>query len=134
MGKREALLVLLIIAVLGKAIGFYKEEEEEWEGDRREEEEYRREERFLLEDSKHVIQTEAGEMRVVRGPASRILNRPIHIGFITMEPRSLFIPQYMDSSLILYVQKGTHPSFSTFFLPFLFFASLERQFAIINHP
>ena len=110
MGKKEALVMLLIIAVLGNAIGIKEEaeaeEEEEWWREREEEREFRSKERFLLEDSKRVIETEAGEMRVIRSPASRILDRPMHIGFITMEPKSLFVPQYLDSSLILFVRRG----------------------------
>ncbi|XP_038901798.1 vicilin-like seed storage protein At2g28490 [Benincasa hispida] len=102
MGKKDALLLLLIIAVLGKAIGIKEEGEEEWWRER----EFGRKERFLMEDSKQVIETEAGEMRVMRSPASRILDRPMHIGFITMEPKSLFVPQYLDSSLILFVHRG----------------------------
>ncbi|PIM99239.1 hypothetical protein CDL12_28270 [Handroanthus impetiginosus] len=50
-------------------------------------------------------------MRVVRGLGSRLMMKnpvhiPMHIGFITMEPRSLFIPQYLDSSLILFIRRG----------------------------
>lgn len=106
MGKKEALLLLLIIAVLGKAIGITEEGEEEWWREREEEREFGTKEKFLLEDSKQVIETEAGEMRVMRSPVSRILDRPMHIGFITMEPKSLFVPQYLDSSLILFVRRG----------------------------
>ncbi|GER51097.1 vicilin-like antimicrobial peptides 2-3, partial [Striga asiatica] len=43
---------------------------------------------FLLEDSKHVVKTDAGEMRLVRGYASKFAKSPIHIGFIRMEPKS----------------------------------------------
>ncbi|XP_073133439.1 vicilin-like seed storage protein At2g28490, partial [Henckelia pumila] len=54
-------------------------------------------------DSKHVVKTDAGEMRVVRGKS---ITNPMHIGFITMQPRSLFIPQYLDSSLIIFIRSG----------------------------
>ncbi|WOL14773.1 vicilin-like seed storage protein [Canna indica] len=68
---------------------------------------------FMLEKSEQVVKTEAGEVRVVRGfgPAS-MLERgafsisSMHIGFILMEPKTLFIPQYLDSSLILFVHRG----------------------------
>ncbi|KAI4382335.1 hypothetical protein MLD38_008312 [Melastoma candidum] len=30
----------------------------------------------------------------------------MHIGFITMEPQTLFIPQYVDSNLVLFVSRG----------------------------
>lgn len=30
----------------------------------------------------------------------------MHIGFITMEPKTLFVPQYIDSNLILFVERG----------------------------
>ncbi|KAL0537734.1 hypothetical protein IC582_026719 [Cucumis melo] len=116
MGKKEALLILLIVAVLGNAIGIKEEEEEEWWREREEEREFGRKERFLMVDSKKVIETEAGEMRVMRGPASRILDRPMHIGFITMEPKSLFVPQYLDSTLILFVRRGNSLLFLNSFL------------------
>lgn len=107
MGKKEALLLLLIfVAVLGKGIGIREEEEEEEGWWREREEAIGREERFLMKDSKQVIETEAGEMRVMKSPYSRVLDRPMHIGFITMEPKSLFVPQYLDSSLILFVRRG----------------------------
>ncbi|XP_051143807.1 vicilin-like seed storage protein At2g28490 [Andrographis paniculata] len=63
-------------------------------------------ERFLLQDLKHVVKTDAGDMKVVRGFSDKIAKAPMHIGFITMEPRSLFIPQYLDSSLILFIRRG----------------------------
>ncbi|KAI3450523.1 hypothetical protein Pfo_007188 [Paulownia fortunei] len=61
---------------------------------------------FLLQDSKQVVKTDAGEMRVVRGFAGKFIRSPMHVGFINMEPRSLFIPQYLDSSLILFIRRG----------------------------
>ncbi|KAI4334434.1 hypothetical protein L6164_019129 [Bauhinia variegata] len=45
-------------------------------------------------------------MRVLKSYFGRIVDRPLHVGFITMEPRTLFIPQYIDSRLILFVRKG----------------------------
>ncbi|KAK1429121.1 hypothetical protein QVD17_11323 [Tagetes erecta] len=62
--------------------------------------------RFILSESKRVVATEAGGMRVVRGVGGRFKQSPMHIGFITMEPNSMFIPQYLDSSLILFLEKG----------------------------
>ncbi|GAB2285089.1 hypothetical protein Dimus_019543 [Dionaea muscipula] len=46
-------------------------------------------------------------MKVVRGGyQGKMVNRQLHIGFITMEPRSLFIPQYLDSGLIIFLRRG----------------------------
>jgi hypothetical protein len=88
-----------------------REREERERGREREREETEEEEEtedwFLLQDSKDVMKTDAGEMRVVRSLGGRIVDRPMHIGFITMEPKSLFIPQYLDSSLILFIRRGT---------------------------
>ncbi|KAL7115696.1 hypothetical protein ACP275_04G198100 [Erythranthe tilingii] len=61
---------------------------------------------FVLQDSKHVVKTDAGDMRVVGGFGSKFMTSPMHVGFISMEPRTLFIPQYLDSSLILFVNQG----------------------------
>ncbi|KAJ0497838.1 putative rmlC-like cupin domain superfamily, rmlC-like jelly roll protein [Helianthus annuus] len=62
--------------------------------------------RYILSDSERVVATDAGGMRVVRGVGGRFRDSPMHIGFITMEPDSMFIPQYLDSSLILFVERG----------------------------
>lgn len=117
------LVTLLVLALLFShglvmAMGYREEEEERgrWGEEREEEEEEeergergRSDEWFLLQRSKQVVRTEAGDMRVVRSNiGGRIVDRPLHIGFITMEPRSLFVPQYIDSSLILFVRRGNN--------------------------
>ncbi|XP_074573849.1 LOW QUALITY PROTEIN: vicilin-like seed storage protein At2g28490 [Curcuma longa] len=67
---------------------------------------------FRLEKWEQVVKTEAGEVRVLRGSGSSSKKQwadrtsSIHIGFIFMEPKSLFIPQYLDSSLIIFVHRG----------------------------
>ena len=50
-------------------------------------------------------------MRVVRGqpwpPAAAACREGLmHIGFIAMEPKTLFVPQYLDSSITLFVRRG----------------------------
>ncbi|KAI3688201.1 hypothetical protein L1987_81911 [Smallanthus sonchifolius] len=62
--------------------------------------------RYILSESKRVVATDAGGMRVVRGVGKKHTESPMHIGFITMEPNSMFKPQYLDSSLILFVELG----------------------------
>lgn len=79
---------------------------EQWEEQREERGAERSEDWFLLQNSKQVMRTDAGEMRVVKSFASKNVQKPMHIGFITMEPKSLFIPQYLDSSLILFIRRG----------------------------
>lgn len=61
---------------------------------------------YLLPHSRQVVKTEAGEMSVVMRVGGRVVDKPMHIGFITMEPKSLFIPQYLDSNLFLFVRRG----------------------------
>ncbi|OVA18146.1 Cupin 1 [Macleaya cordata] len=74
-------------------------------------------ETFMLEKSKQVVKTEAGEIRVVKGwnkgkGGQSVIDdhhqrqNAMHIGFISMEPKTLFIPQYVDSSLIMFVRRG----------------------------
>lgn len=76
---------------------------------------------FLMKESVPVIQTYAGTMMVLKGTGIRpIWQTPIHIGFITMEPQSLFIPQYLDSNIIFYVKKGIYSSTYSI-IPFNFF-------------
>ena len=89
--------------------GRRREREESEETGRSREEEEREEYtegRFLLQESKRVVKTDAGEMRVVRSFDGRVVDSRMHIGFITMEPKTLFIPQYLDSSLIIFIRKG----------------------------
>ncbi|KAL3616415.1 hypothetical protein CASFOL_039805 [Castilleja foliolosa] len=110
MGKRSALLAAALVLLVA-TVSCYEDERERWEG---EGEGGGREGRkgddwFLLQDTKHVIRTDAGDMTVVRGGGGRsavVRPPPMHIGFITMEPKSLFIPQYLDSTLILFVRTG----------------------------
>jgi hypothetical protein len=118
MGSRAALFVLVIVLCYGLAMAVSsvgdedwrrkKEGREDWRREREETEEEETEDWFLLQDSKKVVTTDAGEMRVVRSLGGRIVDRPMHIGFIAMEPKTLFIPQYLDSSLILFIRRGTY--------------------------
>ncbi|XP_050370459.1 vicilin-like seed storage protein At2g28490 [Argentina anserina] len=116
MGNRVISLLVIALVLcysLSKAVGY---RDEDW-GRQREDPDQEQEEQeheammgdedwFLLQNSKQVVKTKAGEMRVVKSVRGRIVDKPMHIGFITMEPKSLFVPQYMDSSLILFVQSG----------------------------
>ncbi|CAN6470864.1 unnamed protein product [Victoria cruziana] len=61
---------------------------------------------FVLRRLKKMYKTEAGEMNVVNGVRSRGSPSALQIGFITMEPKSLFVPQYMNANLILFVRRG----------------------------
>jgi hypothetical protein len=61
---------------------------------------------FLMQNSKSVVKTHAGELRLFRNNDDRFLDRHMHIGLLNMEPRSLFIPQYLDSNLIIFVRRG----------------------------
>lgn len=108
MGNGAAHLLLLLVLCYGvqMAVGLYRGEKEDWRGDRDETQIDREEEWLLLKDSKRVVKTDAGEMMVLRNYGGRIIDRPMHIGFITMEPRTLFVPQYIDSSLILFIRTG----------------------------
>ncbi|GAA0164043.1 hypothetical protein LIER_19769 [Lithospermum erythrorhizon] len=117
MANKSALFVLLVVVfyALVVTVSSYDDErgsrswEREQEGERGRREEGRGGEgeggEFLLQDSKHVMKTDAGDMRVVKGFGGRFTH-PMDIGFISMEPNSLFIPQYIDSNLIIFVRKG----------------------------
>ncbi|XP_058735043.1 vicilin-like seed storage protein At2g28490 [Vicia villosa] len=61
---------------------------------------------FLLQNSKSVVKTDAGEMRLMQNNDDKFLDRSMQIGLINMEPKSLFIPQYLDSNLIIFVRRG----------------------------
>nr|XP_016458794.1 PREDICTED: vicilin-like seed storage protein At2g28490 [Nicotiana tabacum] len=109
MGNRKDLLILLLVissALVASVSGYeYDRRGKEME----EEEEESESGWFLLHDSKEIVRTDAGVMRVVRGGFGggiSMFQSPMHIGFITMEPNSLFIPQYLDSHLTLFVRRG----------------------------
>ncbi|KAK7335724.1 hypothetical protein VNO80_27721 [Phaseolus coccineus] len=104
MGSSVTLLILLFVLCHGVTVTmgrFWRTEVEE-----RKEDPPRPDNLFLMKKSKLVIKTSAGKMRVLESYGSRASERHLHIGFITMEPRSLFIPQYIDSSLIIFVRSG----------------------------
>ncbi|XP_047171542.1 vicilin-like seed storage protein At2g28490 [Vigna umbellata] len=63
---------------------------------------------FLMHKPKRMVKTDAGEMRVLKTQSAcrRLLDRHMHIAFITMEPNSLFVPHYLDSNLIIFIHKG----------------------------
>nr|DAD27931.1 TPA_asm: hypothetical protein HUJ06_029399 [Nelumbo nucifera] len=99
MMKGKATFFLLLLLPVFFSVGYAREEERGERG---------RGEIFLLQHSKQVFQTDAGQMRVVRGLRTKGVESPMHIGFITMEPNTFFIPQYIDSNLIIFVHEGTY--------------------------
>ncbi|MED6168645.1 hypothetical protein PIB30_013374 [Stylosanthes scabra] len=113
MGRNIGSLLFLVLVVLHgtTVMGLYKDHDEEyWDDDRPSSSSS--DSWFLLQNAKTLVKTEAGEMRVMMrrsygfGGGRRSLERIIHIGFITMEPRSLFIPQYLDSDLVIFIRRG----------------------------
>ncbi|KAJ4793183.1 Vicilin-like antimicrobial peptides 2-2 [Rhynchospora pubera] len=70
---------------------------------------------FILDKWEKVVESEGGEVRVVRGFGSPMDHGSgfdglrkglLHIGLILMEPKTLFVPQYLDAGLILFVRRG----------------------------
>uniref|UniRef100_A0ACD5XPV2 Uncharacterized protein n=1 Tax=Avena sativa TaxID=4498 RepID=A0ACD5XPV2_AVESA len=123
-------LLLMVLLVLSGAspMGAHHRHRERWEEG---EGEWRPEEEegkggpgrglFVLDKVEKVVESEGGQVHVVRGqlwpPAyvapwqqggwsTACREGLMHIGFITMEPKTLFVPQYIDSNLILFVQRG----------------------------
>ncbi|GLU19027.1 hypothetical protein SLE2022_352970 [Rubroshorea leprosula] len=100
MAKSMTILLLVLVLHYGVSMAMgYIEGGESSRGGREEREE--EESLFLSKGYKQVVKTDAGEVRVARRVAG-----PMHLGFIIMEPQSLFIPQYLDSSLMLFVHRG----------------------------
>ncbi|PHU15877.1 hypothetical protein BC332_17082 [Capsicum chinense] len=99
MGNRTLLLLVLVLflTLVASVVGY------EYEGRREREEEEESEQRtqgenwFLLRQLHDVVKTDAGSMRMVKGGYRRgtFLHSPMHVGFISMEHNSLFIPQYL---------------------------------------
>ncbi|VFQ91474.1 unnamed protein product [Cuscuta campestris] len=57
---------------------------------------------FVLREEEEAARTEAGVIRVVRGGEKKAMD----IGFITMEPKSLLLPHFLDSHLVLFLPLG----------------------------
>ncbi|TQD91061.1 hypothetical protein C1H46_023345 [Malus baccata] len=135
MGNKVMTFVVLMLVMcygVSVAVGYTGDQDEGWRRGTEKEEDWREEQEsggrrrpeeeeghypesggeeseegwFLLPQAKQVVKTAAGEMRVVMSARSRVVDKPMHIGFITMEPKSLFIPHYLDSNLILFVRRG----------------------------
>ncbi|XP_059302640.1 vicilin-like seed storage protein At2g28490 [Lycium ferocissimum] len=111
MGKIRTLmlLVLVLFSALAASVSGYEDEGRRSErGEEESEQKTQGEKWFLLRHLHNVVKTDAGSMRLVKGGYRRgsFLHSPMHIGFISMEPNSLFIPQYLDSDLVLFVHQG----------------------------
>ncbi|KAI5413152.1 vicilin-like seed storage protein At2g28490 [Lathyrus oleraceus] len=104
MGNRLTLLIMLLILCHGVSMtmGLWGIETEDIENASHS----KPKKMFLLQNSKRLVKTDAGEMSVLQSYGGRVSERQLHIGFITMEPNSLFVPQYLDSTLILFVRSG----------------------------
>ncbi|AES67429.1 putative rmlC-like jelly roll protein [Medicago truncatula] len=102
MGNKAPLLIMLLILCHGVSMTMAM-----WEAEDKSNGPSTKDKKlFLLQNSKRVVKTDAGEMRVLESRGGRILERRLHVGFITMEPSSLFVPQYLDSTLIIFVLTG----------------------------
>ncbi|KAK4375977.1 hypothetical protein RND71_006654 [Anisodus tanguticus] len=111
MGNKRTLLLLLLIlfSALVASVSGYEDEGRMREREEEESEQKTQGEKwFLLRQLHDVVKTDTGSMRLVKGGYRRgsFLHSPMHIGFISMEPNSLFIPQYLDSDLVLFVHHG----------------------------
>ncbi|TVU47144.1 hypothetical protein EJB05_06731, partial [Eragrostis curvula] len=106
------LLVSRCSAAAAPRHGGEKEWWEEGEGEWRPEEEEGKgggKGMFVLDRLEKVVDSEGGQVHVVRGqpwPPASYREGLMHIGFIVMEPKTLFVPQYLDSGLTLFVQRG----------------------------
>ncbi|KAF3331843.1 vicilin-like antimicrobial peptides 2-2 [Carex littledalei] len=98
-------------------LGDHRERYREREGKGEEEWEEKGSKRglFILDKWEKVVESEGGEVRVVRGFGSprdhwsgfdATHKGLLHIGFISMDPKTLFVPQYLDAGLILFVRRG----------------------------
>ncbi|EFJ36753.1 hypothetical protein SELMODRAFT_22406, partial [Selaginella moellendorffii] len=64
---------------------------------------------FVLEKPVEIVSTEAGKIHVLPGrkdKAGVLGSNNIGLNFITMEPKALLLPQYIDAPCVLYVLKG----------------------------
>ncbi|XP_072997684.1 vicilin-like seed storage protein At2g28490 [Typha latifolia] len=111
MGRTAVVILLLVLSSWRMTMGEGEGEGEGEGGSRRG--------LFILEKAEQVVRSEGGEVRVVKGfgfpeawpegwgwglaGGRRGL---MHIGFIAMEPNTLFVPHYLDSSLVIFVRRG----------------------------
>nr|CAA91187.1 vicilin [Matteuccia struthiopteris] len=94
-----------------------REREHEHERHQKEEEEHehhhhhektQRQESFVLEKPIKVIKTEAGELRMLpqAGINSELVRQRLGLGFLSLEPKALLIPQYIDADCLFLVHEG----------------------------
>lgn len=67
---------------------------------------------FILGKFRSVIKTEEGEVKVLSGHRRMDDPSPMHIGFVSMEPNTLLVPQYIDANLVIFVRSGNLSSSS----------------------
>jgi hypothetical protein len=119
---REAVTAAMMLALLlllsqfsasaaarhGEKRAWWEEGEGEW---RPEEENKGGKGMFVLDRLEKVVESDGGQVHVVRGqpwPPGSFHEGLMHIGFINMEPKTLLVPQYLDTALTLFVQLGTY--------------------------
>lgn len=88
--------------------GGQEEEEEEHEHHRKHDEETQRQESFVLEKPIKIIKTDAGELSILpqAGINSELVRKRIGLGFLSLEPKALLLPQYIDADCLFLVHKG----------------------------
>lgn len=107
MTRYSAILVLLLTIAAstfrgGSGVEEYREQEEHYS------EHEKSEGIFLLEKSEKILKTEAGEVSVqTRLKDAMKPPHDLQIVFISMEPKSFFVPQYLDSESVFYVLRGS---------------------------
>ncbi|KAJ7536515.1 hypothetical protein O6H91_12G072600 [Diphasiastrum complanatum] len=62
---------------------------------------------FILSEPLRLVKTEAGTVEIISGEQEDLLQvHQIGLNFVTLEPQALLLPQYIDTSCVLYVQQG----------------------------
>ncbi|GJN31396.1 hypothetical protein PR202_gb19791 [Eleusine coracana subsp. coracana] len=102
-------LLMFLLILTRCSAAWWEEGEGEWRPEEEEGGKQKQGRMFVLERLEKVVDSEGGKVHVVRGqpwPPGSFREGLMHIGFIDMEPKTLFVPQYLDSALTLFVQRG----------------------------
>ncbi|VFQ98102.1 unnamed protein product [Cuscuta campestris] len=102
MGKKKQIIHLLLLSLLLLLGGSAAAAGTGGGGGRNKD----KEAEFMLREEEEAARTEAGVIRVVRGGGGGGEKKAMDIGFITMEPKSLLLPHFLDSHLVLFLPLG----------------------------
>ncbi|EFJ09997.1 hypothetical protein SELMODRAFT_129041 [Selaginella moellendorffii] len=108
MARKSLILCALALLIVSSSASEHDRHERHDRGDEEGDHHKQATSPFVLKEPVQVVSTEAGDIQVLPGPKELGALAENHIGLsiITIEPKGLLLPQYLDASCVLYVHKG----------------------------